>query len=147
MSFDESSKHIFTIPPQQTLLLPGVDLSKMRSAAERIQLLAVQQSGKHVICNLCGKLIGRNHVRNKYHLQKVVEQAYLDVALGEMIPFRLRSLTPLESKGLPCGPNAQGLTHERFLAHWGNNVESLCQFALHRFKAVGSINLLKHTVP
>jgi hypothetical protein len=80
-------------------------------------------------------------------LQKVAEQAQLDVALGPLIPFALRSLTPMTIKGLRCGPNAEGLTRERIFAHWGCKVQSLCQFALDRFKGLGSIQLLKQVAP
>ena len=135
------------MPSETALFLPGVDPLQIKIAAERIQQLAQYESTQYIACKLCGKLNDWNHMRSKVHMQKVVEQAQLDVALGLTDPFRLRTLTPLESKGLPCGPHAQGLTKERFLAHWGNNVQSLCQFALDRFKAVGSILLLKNSAP
>jgi hypothetical protein len=100
-----------------------------------------------MMCNFCGKLNDESHTRSKVHLQKVAEQAQLDVALGPPSPFRLRSLTPMTIKGLRCGANAQGFTQERILENWGGNVQSLCQFALDRFKAIGSIQLLKQVDP
>jgi hypothetical protein len=126
------------------LFLPGVQLHQITRAAERIQEHAKNTITHYVMCNLCGKISDESHLRSKAHLQRVAEQAQLDVALGAPMPFRLRSLTPLTLKGLQCGINAQGLTQDRFLAHWGNNVQSLCQFDLDRFKASGSIQLLRH---
>ena len=43
--------------------------------------------------------------------------------------------------------NAEGLTRDRILQHWGSNAPSLCQLAFNRFKAIGAILLLKHCTP
>ena len=134
------------LPNHKDLVLPGIQLHLITSAAERIQQQANAEIRQQMMCNLRGKLNDESHMRSKIHLQKVVEQAQLDVALGPVIPFALRSLTPMTIKGLRCGPNAKGLTQERILAHWGSKVQSLCQFALDRFKGIGKIQLLKKVV-
>jgi hypothetical protein len=134
-------------PDHKDLFLPGIQFHLITSAAEMIQQQANAEIRQQMMCKLCGKLNDESHMRSKIHLQKVVEQAQLDVALGTPSPFALRSLTPMTIKGLRCGPNAEGLTRERISAHWGCKVQSLCQFALDRFKGLGSIQLLKQSRP
>ena len=107
------------LPDQKDLFLPGIEFHLITNAAERIQQQANAEIRKQIMCKLCGKLNDESHMRSKIHLQKVVEQAHLDIALGRLIPFALLSLTPMTIKGLCCGPNAEGLTRERISAHWG----------------------------
>ena len=143
---DVSSVHIFAgdevpLPSQLALALAGVDFHETLIVAKRIQHLSETEIQQYLTCKLCGKLNDTSHMRSKGHMQKVVEQAHLDVALGPPSPFRLRSLTPLQLKGLLRGPNAADLCQKRFLEHWGSDVQSLCQFALNRFKTLGTISL------
>ena len=135
------------LPDHKDLFLRGIQFHLITSAAERIQQQANAEIRQQMMCKLCGKLNDESHMRSKIHLQKVAEQAQLDVALGPPSPFALRSLTPMTIKGLRCGPNAKGLTQQRTSQHWACKVQSLYQFALDRFKAVGSIQLLKQVAP
>ena len=93
---DASSEHIFArdqvpLPSQMALALVGVDSHQIVIVAKGIQQLAQKEISQYLTCKLCGKLNGSNHMGSKGHMQKVVEQACLDVALGPPSPSRLRS--------------------------------------------------------
>ena len=93
--FDVSTVHWLSgekpaLLDHKDLFLPGKEFHLITNAAERIQQQANAEISKQMMCNLCGKLNDESHMRSKIHLQKVAEQAHLDIALGRLIPFALR---------------------------------------------------------
>jgi hypothetical protein len=80
-------------------------------------------------------------------MTKVIEHAQIDVAVGPPMPYRIRTLTPMQYKGLHCGPKGEGLTQNRFLEHWGAHLAELTAFALARFRALGQVVLNGKNVP